>query len=102
MRQVLRGLSAALLGGLLIGCDENQVSQAWPHHPDNEAQANKNTEAGEWLLHGLSGGEQRHSPLTQINATNVGRLGLAFEFNDFARRGRAARGMQHAGNPVNG
>ena len=94
MGGMLRGIAALCLGGLLAACDDNQSAQSWPHHPDNVAQVSKNTEAGEWLLHGLSGGEQRHSPLTQINVDNAERLGLAFEFNDFTRRGRAARGMQ--------
>ncbi|MCG8441168.1 MAG: PQQ-dependent dehydrogenase, methanol/ethanol family [Caulobacterales bacterium] len=49
---------------------------------------------GEWLLHGLSGGEQRHSPLSQINAGTVDRLGLAFEYRDFVVRGRTHRGAQ--------
>jgi len=84
----------AVLGIGLMGCDDNRADQSWPHHPDTVAQTSKNADTGEWLLHGHSGGEQRHSPLTQINSGNVDRLGIAFEFNDFMRRGRAARGVQ--------
>ena len=51
-------------------------------------------EHGEWLLHGLSGGEQRYSPLKQINKGNVGELGLAFEYDDFLVRGRTHRGVE--------
>ena len=36
-------------------------------------------EPGNWLSHGRDFGEQRFSPLTQINADTVGRLGLEFE-----------------------
>ena len=94
MQRMLRGLAVLWVAGALVACEDNQAAQNWPHHPERVAQVSKNTEDGEWLLHGLSGGEQRHSPLTQINATNVERLGLAFEFDDFTRRGRAARGLQ--------
>ena len=33
---------------------------------------------GEWMAPGRSYDEQRFSPLTQINDTNVGKLGLAW------------------------
>ena len=48
--------------------------------------------AGEWILHGLSGGEQRYSPIDQINENSVSRLGLAFEYDDFIVRGNTERG----------
>jgi glucose dehydrogenase len=35
----------------------------------------------EWLSYGHDLGEKRFSPLTQINATNVGRLGLAWSYD---------------------
>lgn len=50
--------------------------------------------AGEWILHGLSGGEQRYSALDQINTESVERLGFAFEYSDFVVRGRTHRGTQ--------
>lgn len=49
---------------------------------------------GDWTLHGLSPGEQRFSPLSQINEENVKDLGLAFEFDDFIDRGRAHKGLE--------
>ncbi len=36
---------------------------------------------GEWLSYGLNPGEQRYSPLKQIDTGNVGRLGLAWSFD---------------------
>ncbi len=39
-----------------------------------------------WLLHGRDYGEQRHSPLTQINQSNVKQLGLAWSFDDHTNR----------------
>jgi PQQ-dependent dehydrogenase (methanol/ethanol family) len=35
----------------------------------------------EWLTYGLTPGETRYSPLKQIDATNVGRLGLAWSYD---------------------
>jgi PQQ-dependent dehydrogenase (methanol/ethanol family) len=35
----------------------------------------------EWLTYGLDPGEKRFSPLNQINATNVNRLGLAWSYD---------------------
>ena len=35
-------------------------------------------EVGNWLLHGRDRGEQRYSPLDQINRGNVSQLGLAW------------------------
>ena len=36
---------------------------------------------GEWLTYGLTQGETRYSPLDQINASNVKRLGLAWSYD---------------------
>ncbi|HTC54105.1 MAG TPA: PQQ-dependent dehydrogenase, methanol/ethanol family [Steroidobacteraceae bacterium] len=41
---------------------------------------------GQWLSYGRDFSEQRFSPLTQVNATNVSQLGLAW-FGDLAERG---------------
>ena len=35
----------------------------------------------EWLSYGLTPGETRYSPLNQINASNVSRLGLAWSYD---------------------
>lgn len=47
-----------------------------------------------WPLHGGDWTDSRHSELTAINRNNVGRLGLAWSFEDFVVRGRTHRGMQ--------
>ena len=39
---------------------------------------NADTERGQWLSYGRTYNEQRFSPLDQINADNVGQLGLAW------------------------
>ena len=40
-----------------------------------------------WLAHGRTYDEQRHSPLAQINADNVGELGLAWYWDTGTTRG---------------
>lgn len=47
-----------------------------------------------WPMHGGNANDARHSELTSIDAGNVGRLGLAWSFEDFVVRGRTHRGMQ--------
>lgn len=83
-------LPASLIVTALLGCDQHskiQDSLSVSSTPTGE-------EHGEWLLHGLSGGEQRFSPLKQINDQNIKDIGLAFEFNDIVVRGRTHRGME--------
>ncbi len=41
----------------------------------------------DWPLHGLDAGEQRYSPLDQINRDNIDELGLAWSFDMYTRRG---------------
>lgn len=48
------------------------------------------TEAGQWLAHGRTFDEQRYSPLTQINDTNVQKLGLAWHYKLDVDRGTEA------------
>jgi quinohemoprotein ethanol dehydrogenase len=42
--------------------------------------AGKSATDGDWLSYGLTPGETRYSPLKQIDATNVSRLGLAWSY----------------------
>jgi PQQ-dependent dehydrogenase (methanol/ethanol family) len=44
-------------------------------------------DVGNWLTHGRTYAEQRHSPLDQIHAGNVGRLGLAWSIELGTNRG---------------
>jgi PQQ-dependent dehydrogenase (methanol/ethanol family) len=66
-------LGASLCGSLLW---------AWlalgqqPRRIDDAALRNAGKSGEEWLSYGLTPGETRYSPLNQINATNVSRLGL--------------------------
>lgn len=47
-------------------------------------------EPGNWMAHGRTYSEQRHSPLRKINSRNVGRLGLAWYFDTGTDRGLEA------------
>src|ERR671931_332497 len=42
--------------------------------------AAKSASDGDWLTYGLTPGETRYSPLKQIDASNVKRLGLAWSY----------------------
>src|SRR5437879_696499 len=48
---------------------------------DDVALKNAGKTGEEWLTYGLTPGETRYSPLKQIDATNVNRLGLAWSFD---------------------
>src|SRR6266540_2599375 len=48
---------------------------------DDLALKNAGKTGEEWLTYGLTPGETRYSPLKQIDATNVSRLGLAWSYD---------------------
>ncbi len=50
--------------------------------------------AGEWSRPGRDMGDSYFSPLDGINAGNVDRLGLAFEFTEFLQRGRTEYALE--------
>ncbi len=100
---VLRIALAALLAGFVAGCnasDETAEKQgekatetaagqpaAQVTSVDANRIANADKEPGNWLSHGRTYGEQRYSPLKQINAGNVSKLGLGWYFDMPERRG---------------
>src|ERR1700682_3924383 len=49
--------------------------------PDDAALRNAGKTGEEWLTYGLTSGETRYSPLNQINAGNVSRLGLSWSYD---------------------
>src|SRR5690349_3825757 len=75
-RYILRLLCAG-------ACAVSIVLTAWigfaqqTRQPDANALKNA-AKSGEWLTYGGNYGETRYSTLRQIDATNVGRLGLAW------------------------
>ena len=46
-----------------------------------------NSSPNEWLLHGRTYAEERHSPLNQINTSNVDQIGLFWSFETGTNRG---------------
>src|SRR6476660_8981753 len=64
----------------LLGVSLAQVSQV--SRVDDAALRNaaKSASDGDWLSYGLTPGETRYSPLTQIDASNVKRLGLIWSY----------------------
>ena len=67
-------LSKALFAGGLVAA--GAFAQAV--RIDDAALRNAGKTGAEWLSYGLTPGETRYSPLNRINASNVGRLGLAW------------------------
>jgi PQQ-dependent dehydrogenase (methanol/ethanol family) len=81
MTQVTRGHRRWVLMaiGVLLA---TAVSIAQQGRPVNDAVLRAaGTTGEEWLTYGLDQGEKRFSPLTQINAGNVNRLGLAWSYD---------------------
>jgi quinohemoprotein ethanol dehydrogenase len=52
-----------------------------PRRVDDAALKNAGATGEEWLSYGLTPGETRYSPLKQIDAANVGRLGLDWSYD---------------------
>jgi glucose dehydrogenase len=57
---------------------------------DAQRLINADAEPGNWMSHGRTYSEQRFSPLKDINAENVGSLGLAWSFDLDTQRGQEA------------
>lgn len=57
------------------------AQQGQTHRVNEAVLKNAGKTGGEWLTYGLTPGETRYSPLTQLNAANVGRLGLAWSYD---------------------
>ena len=57
---------------------------------DAERVSNADGEPENWLVHGRTSSEQRYSPLTQINDSNVDQLGLAWYYDLDTSRGQQA------------
>lgn len=59
--------------------------------------ANAGSAAAEWLTHGGTYDEQRHSALTQINASNLNQLGVAWTYDLGSDRGIETTPIIHDG-----
>ena len=66
-------LLTVLIASILLGQQARRV--------DDAVLRNAAKSGDEWLTYGQNPGETRYSPLQQINATNEGRLGLAWSYD---------------------
>ena len=73
----MRYVSALVLSLLLCGFLFGQSRKIDDAALKNAAKLSSD---GDWLSYGLTPGETRHSPLTQIDASNVKRLGLVWSY----------------------
>jgi len=101
-RVLLSGVLAS--GILLIGCQPQDETGPIGTDPGSQAEATKSapgwidaqrvsnadSEPENWLVHGRTASEQRFSPLTQVNDSNVGQLGLAWYIDLDTSRGQQA------------
>ncbi len=69
--------TALVIGTILIA----HTAQSQARHVDDAALKKAGKTGEDWLTYGLTPGETRYSPLTQIDATNVQRLGLAWAYD---------------------
>ena len=69
-----------LISGIVL-LDWVAPGQKQPRRVDDAALRNAGKSGEEWLSYGLTPGETRYSPLRQIDATNVSRLGLDWSYD---------------------
>lgn len=91
---MLQKIAVLAVSLCLVACGPGGESDTTPPETQTPNADVATTPDTEWLLHGLSAGEQRHSNLDKINLENVSEIGLAFSFDDFIVRGRTNRGAQ--------
>ena len=75
---------------LLVGGGPSGAATADELGHPSEATAAGGHPPGDWLVHGRTHDEQRHSPLTDIKPENVAELGLAWSYMTGTRRGLEA------------
>src|SRR5690349_25020210 len=64
-----------------VACAAAWILPAQQPRQVNDALLKTGSKTGqEWVSYGVNWSEQRHSPLNQINASNVSRLGLAWSY----------------------
>ena len=74
----------------LVAESQVQAEMTGPAWVDATRIANADAEPQNWLAHGRNWSEQRFSPLSNINQSNVGELGLAWYFDLDTSRGQQA------------
>ena len=89
MKPRTAGFAGAIATGLfgLVWLINDAFAQPAGANVDGAAIINADKTPGEWLSNGRTYGEQRYSPLAAINTSNVGKLGVAWEFRTNTIRG---------------
>jgi quinohemoprotein ethanol dehydrogenase len=80
----------ALIALLAFGLSGSALAAGGAATVDGKRIAAADSEPQNWLTHGRTYGEQRFSPLQQVNAANVGTLGLAWAYPTATTRGLQA------------
>ena len=88
-------ISILFVGLTLTACSKSSVPAPAPPpaakaNVDGARIENADSEPGSWLSHGRTYSEQRYSPLTKIDRSNVGTLGLAWFADMDTNRGQEA------------
>ena len=86
----VKGLSVAALALSALAFTANTQAAPPVTIVDQARVEQIESEPGNWLLHGRTNDEQRHSPLTQINTDTIDELGLAWNFETGTTRGMEA------------
>lgn len=81
-------VASLALASLLAACGDKPA--ATPGQVDLARLQSIDSEPGQWLTSGRDAGKTHYSPLKTINRDNVGRLGLAWEFQTGTNRGMQA------------
>jgi PQQ-dependent dehydrogenase (methanol/ethanol family) len=80
MARVPRGFRSLILIALVVMVVWGAVAQQ-PRRIDDAALADAGITGEEWITYNINWSETRHSPLKQINTSNVARLGLAWSYD---------------------
>ncbi|MEN8161344.1 MAG: PQQ-dependent dehydrogenase, methanol/ethanol family, partial [Myxococcota bacterium] len=86
-------IACGLLSAALVGCGLTTWEVQAPPGVDTIDDARlraADAEPGSWLSYGRGYAEQRYSPLSHIDDTNVGELGLAWAYETGSKRGLEA------------
>jgi glucose dehydrogenase len=76
----LIGLAILGIGAVVGGCNVRERTDSG-FGPSDAALRDADANRAEWLSYGRTYGEQRYSPLDQIDESNVGELGLAWSYD---------------------
>jgi quinohemoprotein ethanol dehydrogenase len=74
----LHAVTVAIACGVLLAPPTTAAADVAPARVTAKRLLQADREPGNWMTHGRTWSEQRYSPLAQVNAGNVGKLGLAW------------------------